>query len=61
MGKEMLVEDDIVIPSNVKVMYKSRKFTVVGPRGTLTKKFAHLSFNVLKHQKNKKKQDVMRL
>ena len=54
MGKTMLTESDIVIPTNVEVHYKSRRFTVKGPLGSLTKKFGHLSFSVIKHLKHKK-------
>ena len=44
----MLTQEDIVIPDKVEVHYKARRFTVKGPLGTLTKKFGHLSFSVLK-------------
>ena len=54
MGKEMLTQEDIIIPDDVKVHYKSRKFVVTGPKGKLEKEFKHLSFSVIKGLKHKK-------
>ena len=62
MGKEMLTEDDIIIPDGVSLSYKARRFTVTGPKGTLTKKFGHLSFSVVRGLKHKKtKENMLRL
>eukprot|EP00164_Ancoracysta_twista_P000798 GFYU01001050.1.p2 GENE.GFYU01001050.1~~GFYU01001050.1.p2 ORF type:complete len:192 (-),score=80.49 GFYU01001050.1:41-616(-) len=45
--KELLVANTITFPDDVKVQVKSRKVTVTGPRGTITKVFKHLQMDML--------------
>ncbi|KAI9028874.1 ribosomal protein L6, alpha-beta domain-containing protein [Phycomyces nitens] len=46
--KDICKQDELAIPSNVKVVLKARLVTVQGPRGALTKNFNHLNIEIKK-------------
>lgn len=51
--KDIVKDDELVIPENVKVTVKSRIIEVEGPRGKLTKNLRHLNIEIKFVGKNK--------
>merc|ERR1712188_354522 len=57
--KTLLTEEFAAIPSDVTVRVRSRKVTVKGPRGEVTKDFSHLACEIqLINCKEKKRQGL---
>ncbi|ORY93988.1 ribosomal protein L6, alpha-beta domain-containing protein [Syncephalastrum racemosum] len=48
--KDIVKNDELIIPEGVKVVINSRIITVTGPRGTLTKNLRHLNIEIKRVQ-----------
>ena len=44
--RDILKEEEFVIPDGVEISVKARRITVTGPRGTLTKNVQHIDMDI---------------
>ena len=49
--KQLYIEKEIEIPENVKLSVKNKAVTVEGPKGTLTRNFENVDFDINKKGK----------